>query len=288
MIKVLTMKLLSTLLLFVFCIQVTTACSETIPINSKDRRQEVHDCKPLHIAVEEGKINVVKKIIKTKTQKDQLTCIKYAIRQTAPIGGENQFQAFRYLAEQLIRMKLPDQQTILNDLLQNYAIVYLSADLDYTEYLLSVGALPKKPNKSGWFPVTSALWAVNDYGDCKTSRLLINASSPEVLALQNKVGETALVQSVDRAGSCPDELKLLVQKTAGLNLVDQDGNTALHHVLMKMKRDINPVSQKQPYKVDLELLRILLKRGASTKIPNKKSITSSQLLRELKRKGCKC
>ncbi len=280
------MKLLLTL--FIFCTQVTTACSETIPIDSKSRQQEVYDCKALHIAVEEGKINVVKKIIKTKTRKNQLTCIKYATRQTAPIGGENQFQAFRYLVEQLIRMNLPDQQTILNDLLQNHAIIYLSANSDYTKYLLSVGALPKKTNKSGLFPVTSALWAVNDYGDCKTSRLLINASSPEVLALQNKVGETALMQSIDSAGSCPDELKLLARKSVGLNLVDQHGNTVLHYVLMKMKRDINPVSQKQPYKVDLELLRILLKKGASTKTPNKKFVTPAQLLHDLKRKDCKC
>lgn len=283
------MKLLPTLFLLVF-IQgaVATACSEVIPIDSKKRKQTIElNCKPLYMAVKNGKINVIKKIIKTKTQKNQLACIKYALHQTSPTGRKTQFQAFQYLAKKLIAMKLPDQQIIFNKVLQDYAIVYLSDSPEYTEYLLSVGALPKTPNKYGKLPVAAALWAVNDYGDCKTPSLLINASSPKILAHQNKAGETALMQSIDKGSICTDELKLLAQKSAGLNLFDQHGNTALHHLMIEMKRSMDS-SSGEVRAINLAQLRILRKRGASFKIPNKQSITPYQLLRELKRKGCKC
>jgi ankyrin repeat protein len=186
-------------------------------------------------------------------------------------------------------MKLPSQQIILNDLLQNYAIVYLSADSDYTDYLLKAGALPKAPDKFGWLPVASALWTVNDYGDCETPRLLINASNPKILALQNKKGETALMQIIDKGNPCHDELKLLAQKSDGLNLVDHHGNTALHYLLKQMNKNMDAFNgHGDVFPSNLEVLRILLERRASTKISNKKSKTPAQLLHELKRKGCKC
>ena len=181
----LAMKLLPILFLFIQ-VAVTTACSETIPIDSEKRQRTIeHNCKPLYTAVEYGKIDVVKKLIKTKTQQNQLACIKYAMQQKHASGTKKQFQSFRYIVERLIAMKLPDQQIILNKVLQDYAIVYLSDDPEYTEYLLSVGALPKNSNEYGKLPVANALWIVNDLGDCKTPYLLINASSPEILANQN-------------------------------------------------------------------------------------------------------
>jgi len=112
------------------------------------------------MAVENGEIDLVKKLIKIKTQDNPLTCIQYALRQTNPTGRKDQFLAFRFLIEKLIIMRLPDQQCILDKLLQDYAIVYLSSQPEFTDYLLSVDALPKMPNKSGEFPVADALWAV--------------------------------------------------------------------------------------------------------------------------------
>jgi len=121
---------------------------------------------------------------------------------------------------------------------------------------------------------------------CKTPYLLINSSSPEVLALQNKTGETALMQSIDKGYPCSDGLKLLAQKSAGLDLVGRNGNTALHYVLMKIKRDLD--SDREVFPADLALLRVLRNRGASITLANKLSITPSQLLRDLQEKGCKC
>ncbi len=288
MIQVFTMKLFPILLLFaVFQVTVTTACSEVTPIDSKVRQQTIdHACKPLYTAVKMGKINVVKKLLTKNMQESQLTCIKYAMQQRFASLDNNQFLAFRYLVEKLIAMKLPEQQTILNKLLRDYAITYLSASPSYTEYLLSVGALSKTPNEFGELPATTALGTVNDYGNCNTPKLLINASSPEVLALQNKTGKTALMQSIGKGLLCSDEFNLLAQKSAGLNLVDHTGNTSLHYLLMEMKRAMDSGGEVDAR--DLALLRILRRRGASMKIPNKQSLTSSQLLSYLKKKGCKC
>jgi hypothetical protein len=285
------MKLAPILFLFIFMqVAGTTACSKPIPDDSVKRQQTIErNCKPLYTAVEYGEINLVKKIITIKTSENQLDCIKYALQQNGTSGKKNQFQAFRYLVDTLVAMQLPDQQSILNKTLKNYVIKYLSHEPEYTEYLLSVGALPKNPDEHGKLPVASALWAVNDLGNCKTPSLLINASSPEILANQNKTGETALIQSIIDIAPCFDELNLLAQKSAGINLVDQHGNTALHYVLMEIKGYMD--SGRETSLFNLALLRILhtlRKRGASTKIPNKKSITPAQLLRELKSKGCKC
>ena len=282
------MKLSISLSLFITFLLVSIMYLETSAGNSKENPQAVnHACKLLKSAVEKGDINLVKKLIREmRVRESQLVCIKYAIKQTLPTGERKQFQSFRYLVEGLLSMNLLDEQIILNKLLQDYAIVYLSNDPWYTEYLLGVGALPKMPNKSGQFPVVSALWAVNDYGDCDTPRLLINASNPEMLVLQNKNGETPLMQSIGIGYLCPDELKLLAKKSAGLDIVDHKGNTSLHYLLLKIKRDME--LGKEVNAIDLELLCILLKRGASIKIANKQSITPSQLLTDLQDKGYKC
>ena len=281
------MRLLSNLFLLVLFIPVT-ACSKAMPIDSKAEQKEIiHNCQILYTEVKKGRINEVKKLIKEKTQKNQLTCIKYAIQQKDTTGNKKQFQAFRYLVEVLIKMKLPDQQNTLTKVLQDYAIVYLAEMPEYTEYLLSTGALPKMPNKYGKLPVATALWAANDHGSCKTPRLLINASNSKILSVQNKAGETALMQSVDKGLICSNELKLLAKKSADLNLVDQYGNTALHYLLMQMNKNMGN-NDEYIFPSDIDVLHILLNRGASTQIPNKKSITPAQLLHKLKKKGCKC
>jgi ankyrin repeat protein len=277
-------------MLFIFIPTVaTTACSAP-PIDPKKGQQTIeYKCQPLYMAVKNGNIKVVKNLIKEKSQENKLACIKYALQQKNAYGGESQYQSFRYLVEKLIAMKLPDQQKILNNILKNYAIVYLSVNPEYTEYLLGVGALPKTPNKNGELPVANALWIVNDLGDCKTPFLLINASSPEILAHQNKDGQTALMQAIINTSVCSDEFKLLAKKSSGLDLVDKQGNTALHYILMEIKRYTDMDRKDSLFYLEaLQVLQILKKRGASTKIPNNKSITPSQLLRDLQKKGCKC
>jgi len=249
--------------------------SESISIESKSNLKTINpSCKEMYSAVDKGDIGLVRNIInKLETQEEKLACIKYSLQQRRATEEKGQFQAFQYLVELLITMELPNQQDILNKILRNYTIVYLSKSPVFTRYLLSVGALPKVPNESGWFPVTSALWAPNDWGDCETPRLLINASSPEILALQNKEGETALMQSMDKGIACPDEHRLLAEKTPNLNFSDNNGNTALHHLLIQMKKDDSITNEYNSV-----ILDILFKRGASTKIPNKKNVTPSQLL----------
>ncbi len=284
----LIMKLFLYTLFSIIVFSIHPVNSEAISIESKSSLKTVNPaCKAMYNAVDKGEIDLVKNIVgKLKTQEDKLVCIKYSLQQRRATEEKEQFQAFRYLVELLITMKLPNQQDLLNKILRDYTIVYLSKSPVFTKYLLSVGALPKNPDEFGEFPVVSALWVPNDWGDCETPHLLINASSPKILELQNKEGETALMQSMDKGIACPDEHRLLAGKTPNLNFSDKNGNTALHYLLFEINKGFFYGTVNREY--SLAILRILLKRGASMKIPNKNNVTPSQLLQELQDKGCKC
>jgi len=281
------MKSLSVFFLIIYFF-IYPVSSETISIKFKSNRITVKPvCKEMYSAVEKGDINVVKNLVgKLETREAKLACIKYSLKQKRATEEKGQFQAFKYLVELLISMRLPEQKTILNKILRDYTIVYLSNSPEFTRYLLSLGALPKTPNEFGEFPITSALWTPHDRGDCETPRLLINASSPEVLALQNKEGETALMQSVGERTTCFDEYKLLAEKTPNLNVSDNEGNTVLHHLLFEIKEYFSHGLDTP--ELSLDVLSILLKRGASMEVSNKKNVKPYQLLQELQDKGCKC
>jgi len=281
------MKFLS-VFFFILYFFIYPVYSETILIKSKLNIKMVKPiCKEMYIAVEKGDINLVKTLVeKLETQEAKLTCIKHSLQQKRATEEKEQFQAFQYLVQLLISMRLPEQKNILNMILRDYTIVYLSKSPEFTRYLLSLGALPKTPNEFGEFPITSALWTPHDWGDCETARLLINASSPEVLALQNKGGETALMQSVGERTTCFDEYKLLAEKTPNLNVSDNEGNTVLHHLLFEIKEDF--FHGLDTPGLSLDILNILLKRGASMEISNRDNLKPYQLLQELQDKGCKC
>ncbi len=281
------MKSLSIFFLII-CFFICPVSSKTISIKSKPNLKIVNlICKEMYSAVDNGDINVVKNIVgKLETQEAKLACIKHSLQQKRATEEKEQFQAFQYLVELLISMRLPEQKDILNNILRDYTIIYLSQSPEFTKYLLSVGSLPKTPNEFKEFPITSALWTPHDWGDCETPRLLIKASSPEILALQNKVGETALMQSVGERTTCIDEYKLLAEKTPNLNVSDNEGNTVLHHLLFEIKEYFSHGLDTP--ELSLDILSILLKRGASMEVSNKKNVKPYQLLQELQDKGCKC
>ena len=281
------MKSLSQFFLII-CFFIFPVSSETISIKSKPNIKIVNFiCKEMYSAVDKGDINVVKNLFrKLETQEAKLACIKHSLQQKRATEEKEQFQAFQYLVELLISMRLPEQKNILNKILRDYAIIYLSKSPEFTKYLLNVDALPTVPNEFGWFPVTSALWAPHDWGDCETPRLLINASSYEILSLQNKMGETALMQSAGEGTTCFDEYRLLAEKTPNLNVSDNEGNTALHHLLFEIKKNFSHGLDAP--ELSLDILSILLKRGASMEISNKKNVKPYQVLQELQDKGCKC
>jgi len=201
--------------------------------------------------------------------------------QTNTSQNDSQFHSFVYIVNRLISMKLHDQQKILDKLLADYTIVYLSEDPRYTEYMLRVGANYKLSTAYGVSILIDALWTVNDIGSCITPRLIINKMDPDDFSIQYRtsvvsatpikgVYSTPLMDSVRVTPLCSNERILIANKATDINKQDNLGNTVLHYLFKK----ILDVGIQES---DVVILKILIQKGASLKVQNKKKVTPSQL-----------
>lgn len=270
------------------------ACKTLFRYPSYEKDVDFFTCETLTEALYRSKHDSPAILEQFKRQATAITyqrCIRHALNRS---WGQLEYKLFYKLVEELIAMNLPNQQALLDELLATYVVNDKQAlEHKYVQALLAFGSNPATTQYDT--PILSrAFW--HTYvggGTCKTARLIIDALSPEDLAIpyNNRAGNhpeknidaTTLMDVSSLSTLCPEEGQLVVEKAAEINKQDKNGNTALHHFYLDV------IAQKNlliPHKVDF--INILRKRGASFDIPNKDNMTAEQLRLQLKQDKKRC
>ena len=157
-------------------------------------------------------------------------CITHTLNSFGPLNNK----IFKRLVKDLLELKPPNQQTILDDLL----IFYVRNDKQALKHenvqtLLELGANPTTPTDFGTPILSEAFWATYvGGGTCKVIRLIIDALSPEDLTTpylnregnhpEKNINATPLMAITNLGAYCPDEAILVAKKAADINKQDKD------------------------------------------------------------------
>ncbi len=212
-------------------------------------------------------------------------CIVHILTQPAT---RIEFTLFKQWVQMIIAMDLPNQQSILDSVLDSYVVNDKQAlEHRYVEELLIFGANPAAKNSAGTHVLGEAFWATYvGGGTCETIRLIIGELSSEDLTIpypnrpsgypEQNIGATPLMSMANLGLYCPAETLLVAERAAEIDRQDKNGNTALHHFYFDM------MGKAFLSGYQIELIEILRKRGASFEIPNDDDVTANQLRLKLK------
>ena len=119
--------------------------------------------------------------------------------------------------------------------------------------LVDNGADINHKNIDGWTPL---FLAVNNNNIEMTKNLLSLGANPDIVDKENK---TPLIWAIQNRFT--NIAKMLIPKT-NLNIIDSDGNSALHYAVLKE---------------EIEIIKNLLKYGANSELKNNEGLTPNQL-----------
>ena len=269
------------------------ACKKLFPHPSYEQDIDFFTCETLADSLYRdvsGSLSILQDLKQHASTATSERCITHTLNSLGSLNNK----IFKRLMKDLLEMKPPNQQKMLDDLL----IFYVQNDKQALKHqnvqtLLELGANPTTPTNFGTPILSEAFWATYvGGGTCKAVRLIIDALSPEDLTTpylnregnhpEKNINATPLMAVADLGAYCPDETILVAEKAADINKQDKNGNTALHHFYLDMSRNSWLIDYQ------ITLIDILRKRGASFDIPNKENVTAEQLRLKLKQDKDKC
>jgi ankyrin repeat protein len=143
----------------------------------------------------------------------------------------------------------------------------LHTAIEAVEILLKYNANPNTKNKKGLPPIYYALLR----NDCRAATMLLRVTDRDVIIETKDEHDETLLHIAVRSG-CREIVQRLIEYV-DINAVNDNGDTALHLAC---------------YSKDVELIKMLLNRGANPRIVNRSGIAPWMLIASMCRDGYSC